>query len=300
MVSSLVFGATGLTPAAALTKCIPPIPPDKYPINVSVTPDTLFIDVSMRVGNYQMDEPICLQVTTCNPGWFMHVQATNLKGPNDEISSDEIYILLKGSAIILNQPKTVVEDSDICTKIILTYFGLHTTQRYKPGTYTGQLIVIAGYPQVIEPQILKIPIKVEVGCTVSSSITGNKMYFHYGLPGENLSATAEGEISTDTDVCLSLTVEKGSVDSLPMVKPFSGEKKYNETQAIPLVWVLRENGTGWREPDAASFHGNTISWELAADSEKIYYELQCNPQPDTAQAPGDYAMRVVLSVVPIL
>ncbi|MFC1636889.1 hypothetical protein ACFL5Z_18855 [Planctomycetota bacterium] len=276
------------------------MPPVNDPIRVSIAPHELSGSASMRPGTYLMDEPLRLHITSNNPGWYMQVHATNLKSDDDEIGPEDIHIETKQGAVALDQPQVVAQDGDIGETTIDVLIELQTTQRHLPGTYVGELFLIAGCIGGPPPEVIKLPFEVEVACSVSGSISGNKMYFHYGLPGKSLSAIAEGEISADADVCLSLSVEKGRVDTLPLVRPFSGKKQWSAAYAIPLVWALRANGAGWREPDTVAFHGNEISWELAADSQKVFYELQCSPQPDAAQAAGDYAMRVVLTVVPIL
>jgi len=276
-----------------------PLPGIERYISVSVTPHELSGSASMRPGTYLSDEPLRLQVTSNEPGWYVQIHATSLKGADDEIGAEDIHIESKEGAIALDQPQPIVEDGDVGETTVEALIEMRTTQRYKPGTYVGELFVIAGYIGGPPPQIIKLPFEVKVACSVSGSITGNKMYFHYGLPGKSLSATAEGELSADTDVCLSLSVKKGRVDCLPMLKSVSSKNRC-EDFFIPLVWELRENAIGWREPDNISFDGGEISWEIATDAEKVFYELQCSPQPDAAQAPGDYAMRVVLTVMPIL
>ena len=276
-----------------------PLPGIERYIGVSITPHELSGSASMRPGTYLLDEPLRLQVTSNDPGWYVQIHATSLKGPDDEINAEDIHIETKQGAIALDQPQLIVEDGDVGQTTVEALIEMRTTQRHKPGTYVGQLFLIAGYIGGPPPEIIKLPFEVEVACSVSGSITGNKMYFHYGLPGKSLSASAQGEVSADTDVCLSLSVTKGRVDCLPMLRSVSSKNKC-EDFFIPLVWELRENAIGWREPDNISFDGGEISWEIATDAEKVFYELQCSPQPDAAQAPGDYAMRVVLTMMPIL
>ena len=276
-----------------------PLPVIGWYISVSITPHELSGSASMRPGTYLMDEPLRLHITSNNPGWCIYMHATSLKGPEDEIGPEDIHIETTQGAVALDQPQPIVEDGDIGETTVEALIELQTTQRHKPGTYVGELLVIAGYIGGPPPEVIKLPFEVEVTCSVSGSITGNKMYFHYGLPGKSLSASAQGEVSADTDVCLSLSVTKGRVDCLPMLRSVSSKNR-REDSFIPLVWELWENGTGWREPDNISFDGGEISWEIATDAEKVFYELQCSPQPDAAQAPGDYAMRVVLTVMPIL
>jgi len=295
----------GLTTVVAIVSAVPsqgpwPLPPIEYPISVSVTPYELSGTASMRPGTYLTDEPLRLQVASKNPGWYMQIHATSLKSDDDEIGPEDIHMETEQEAVALNQPQVVAQDGDLGETTLEVFIELRTTQRHKPGTYVGELSLIAGYIGGPPPEVIKLPFEVEVTCSVSGSIMGNKMYFHYGLPGKSLSATAQGEVSADTDVCLKLSATDGRVDRLPMVKSFSDRKPRNEAPAIPLVWELRENSSGWREPDRISFDGGEISWELAADAEKIFYELQCSPQPDAAQAPGDYAMHVILTMIPIL
>ena len=285
---------------AAESASMPPVPPVDHAIRVSIAPHELSGSASMRPGTYLMDEPLRLQVASNNPGWYMQIHATSLKSDDDEMGPEDIHIETNQGPVALDQPQVVAQDGDLGETTIDVLIELQTTQRHMPGTYVGELLLIAGCIGGPPPEVIKLPFEVEVACSVAGSILGNTMYFHYGLPGKSLSASAQGEVSADTDVCLSLSVEKGRVDSMPMVKPFSGKEKYNEAHAIPLVWALRENGAGWREPERISFNGSEISWDLATDSEKIFYELQCSPRPDAAQAPGDYAMRIVLTVVPIL
>jgi len=295
-----------LVTTVGLTAAVPSVPPQgllplpfSRPISLSITPHELSGSASMRPGTYLIDEPFRLQVTAGEPGWYIQIHATSLKGPDDEIGPEDIHIEIKQGAVALDQPRMVVQDGDLGETMIETLIELQTTQRHKPGTYVGQLLVIAGYIGGAPPEVIKVPFEVEVACSVSGSILGNKMYFHYGLPGKSLSASAHGEVSADTDVCLSLSVIKGRVDCLPMLRSVSSINKC-EDSFIPLVWELRENAAGWREPDNISFGGDDISWELEANSEKIFYELQCSPQPDAAQASGDYAMRVVLTMMPVL
>jgi len=255
----------------------------------------------MRPGTYLLDEPLRMQVTSSYPGWYVQIHAVSLKGPDDEIGPEDIHIETKQGAVALDQPQVVAQDGDLGETAIEALIKLQTTQRHKPGTYVGELLLIAGYIGGPPPEVIKLPFEVEVVCSVSGIIQGNKMYFHYGLPGKSLSATAQGEVSADTNVCLSLSVTEGRVDCLPMLRSFSGdEKRPNKSHIIPLSWALRENATSWRKPDNISFDGGEISWELAANSEKVFYELQCSPQPNAAQSPGDYAMHVVLTMMPIL
>lgn len=296
--SMLLFSATGFSSEKAPIPSFKP--PVDCPIALSIHPKELNGSVPMRTGSHVIGDPFEVKVTSGEPGWYLHSHIPVLKGPDDEIEPSDLFVITKNVNVALDHPVPILRYGDAGQTTIGLAIELRSTRRYKPGTYEGQLLVILDCPWKPGSQIIKIPLKVDVACSLSASITGNKMYFHYGLPGEDLSATAEGEIKADTDVCLSLSVKKGRVDSLPMVKPFSGKKKYNETHAIPLVWALQENGAGWREPDCVSFHGNKISWELASNSDPIFYEIQCRPQPDAAQAPGDYAMRIILSVVPIL
>lgn len=277
-----------------------PLPPGGHLIRVSIEPHELSGSASMRPGTYLMDEPLHLQITASDPDWYVQIHAASLKGPEDEIGPEDIHMETKEGTVALDEPQAVAQDGDLGETTVEVLIELRTTQRHKPGTYVGELSLIAGYIGGPPPEVIKLPVEVEVTCSVSGSIIGNKMYFHYGLPGKSLRATAQGEVSLDTDVCLRLAATDGRVDSLPMVKSFSGRKPCNEAAAIPLVWELRENSSGWREPDRISFDGGEISWELAADAEKVFYELQCSPRPDPAQAPGDYAMHVVLTMVPIL
>jgi hypothetical protein len=249
----------------------------------------------MRPGTYLIDEPLCLQVTSGEPGWYIQIHATSLKSKDDEIGPEDIHIETKQETLALDQPQVVAQDGDLGETAVEVLIELRTTQRHKTGTYVGELFLIAGYMGGPPPEVIKVPFEVEVTCSVSGSIQGNKMYFHCGLPGKSLSATAQGEVSLDTDVCLRLSATDGRVDSLPMLKFFSDRRQYNKAAAIPLVWELRENGSGWREPDGISFDGGEISWGLAADADKVFYELQCSPQPDASQAPGDYAMHVARS-----
>ena len=273
--------------------------PIEQSLNIYLTPRELSSNASIRPGNYQVDEPLQLQVTAHNPAWYIQLHATSLKGPDEEIGPDDIYATITQEAMSLDKPQIIMQDGDLGETTIKILIEVRTTKRYKPGTYTGQLFVIAGYLQGPAPQVITVPFELEVSCSISGSIRGNKMYFHYGLPGENLSATAEGEISSDTDICLSLSVTNGRVDCLPMTK-YVSSRNLPKDSFIPLLWELRENSTGWREPDRISFDGGEMSWEIAADSEKIFYELQCSPQPDAAQAPGDYTMHVILTVTPVL
>jgi hypothetical protein len=275
------------------------LPAPIAPIHISIVPNELRCRVSMRPGTYEMNEPLHLQVTSGAPGWYLQIQTTNLKSKEDEISSEEIHLVRKQGTTSLNQPQTVMETDYVGETLLDVLLELKTTRRHKPGTYMGELLVIAGYIGGPPPEVIKLPFKVEVICSISGSISGNKMYFHYGVPGKSLSASAQGEVSADTDVCLSLSVTNGRVDCLPMTKSVSS-RNLPKDSFIPLLWELRENATGWREPDKISFDGGEISWEMAVDSEKIYYELQCNPRPDAAQAPGDYGMSIVLTVTPIL
>lgn len=276
-----------------------PLPGIERYVSVSITPRELSGSVSMRPGTYLMDEPLRLHITSNNPGWCIYMHATSLKGPEGEIDPEDIHIKTKQGTIALDQAEPIVEDGEVGQTTIEALIEMRTTQRHKPGTYVGELFVIAGYIGAPPPEVIKLPFEVEVTCSVSVSIQGNKMYFHYGLPGRSLSASAQGEVSAGTDVCLSLSVTKGRVDSLPMLKSVSSRNRC-EDSFIPLVWELWENGTGWREPDNISFDGGEISWELETNSEKFFYELQCSPQPDAAQAPGDYAMHVFLTMIPIL
>lgn len=276
-----------------------PLPPIGHPISLSITPLELSGSASMRPGTYLLDEPLRLQVTSSNPGWYVQIHAASLKGPDDEIGPEDIHMETKQGAVALDQPQVVVQDGDLGETTVEALIELQTTQRHKPGTYVGQILVITGYTGGPPPEIINVPFEVEVACSVFGSILGNKMYFHYGLPGKSLSASAQGEVSADTDVCLSLSAIKGRIDCLPMISSISS-KNQCEDSFIPLVWELRENAAGWREPDNISFDGGQISWELAANLEKVFYELQCSPRPDAAQAPGDYAMHVVLTIIPVL
>jgi len=290
---------------AALTATAPSVPPPgpwplplSGPISLVITPDELSVSASMRPGTYLFDEPLRVQVISGGPGWYIQVHATSLKSKDNEIGPEDIHIVAEQRTVALDQPLMVAQDGDVGETTIEALIEVQTTQRHKPGTYTGQLFVIAGYSQG-PPEVINVPIEVEVACSLSGSIRGNKMYFHYGLPGESLSATVEGEISADAEVRLSLLAEGGRVDHLPMIKSVSSNNR-RENSSIPLVWALRENSTGWREPDRISFDGGEISWEITTDSEKVFYELQCRPQPDAAQAPGDYAMCVVMTMAPVL
>lgn len=298
-VGIILVTATGLT---ATVPSVPqqsllPLPPIGHPINLSITPQELSGNASMRPGTYLLDEPLRLQVTSSNSGWYVQIHAASLKGPDDEIGPEDIHIETKQGAVALDQPQVVVQDGDLGETTVEVLIELQTTQRHKPGTYVGELLVIAGYVGGPPPEVIKVPFEVEVACSVSGSIQGNKMYFHYGLPGKSLSASAQGEVSADTDVYLSLSVTEGRVDCLPMLRSFSGEKRPNKSHVIPLAWALRENATDWRKPDNVSFDGGQISWELAANSEKVFYELQCSPQPDAAQSPGDYAFLLSAEVM---
>ena len=289
--------AINISPAPSQDQQLLFAPPP--PIHISIVPNELRCHASIRPGNYPSSGPLQLQVTSGAPGWYMQIQSTDLKNEEDEIGAEEIYIVRKQETNSLNQPQTVMETGLSGETSIEVLLGLQTTRRYKPGTYTGQILVIFGYPQMSLPQIIKVPFEVEVACMVSSNITNHKMYFHYGLPDEQINATANGEITTDTDVCLSLSVMQGRIDCLPMLRPVSSQI-HCEDYFIPLVWELRYNETYWRKPDNVSISGKEISWELQADSGKIYYELQCNPRPDAAQSPGDYGMSIVMTVTPIL
>jgi len=276
-----------------------PLPPIEQSLNLSLTPKELSCNASIRPGTYQANEPLQLQVTAHNPAWYIQLHATSLKGTDEEIGSEDIYAVIKQGAVALEQPQVVIQDGDLGETTIDVLIEVRTTKRYKPGTYAGRLFVIAGYPQGPAPQVITIPFELEVSCSMSGSIRGNKMYFHYGLPGESLSATAEGEILADTDVCLRLTATDGRIDSLPMLRSVSTKNRRDDC-FIPLVWELRENGIGWRGPDNSSFNGGEISWQMAAGSEKIFYEIKCSPQRKAEQAAGEYGMHVVLTVTPVL
>lgn len=278
----------------------PPIPPPVGPfINVSVTPERLSARASMGAGTYPVEQPLRLRVTSSQPGWYVQIHATKAKAREDEICPTAIYLLSNKESLPLAEPATVVQIGDVGETIIEAVIELRTTERHKAGTYVGELLVVAGYAKCPPSVVVKVPFEVEVACTLSHSIRNNKMYFHYGLPGKELRAKADGEVSAASRVCLSLSVREGRVGCLPMIKSVSSKNR-REDSFIPLVWELRENGSGWREPDRISFDGGEISWELPADSEKLFYELQCSPRPDAAQAPGDYGTCATLTVVPIL
>jgi hypothetical protein len=275
------------------------LPVPDLPIHISVMPHEVLVNASMRPGTYPIAEPLHLQVASRAPGWYVQMYATNLKSKEDEISSEEIHLMTKQGTASLNQPQIVLETNqggEVFPDVLLE---LRTTRRHKPGTYVGELFLMAGYLGWPPSEIIKLAFEAEVTCSISGSIQGNKMYFHYGLPGEHINATANGEIAADTDVSLSLSVMQGRIDSLPMLRSVSSQNRC-EDSFIPLIWELRHNGADWREPDNISFDGGEISWELAVDSKKVYYELQCSPRPDSAQAPGDYGMSIVLTVKPIL
>jgi len=269
------------------------------PISVSIEPANLVDSISMSPGTYTLNEPLHTQIISSYSGWYLQIHADSLTSAADTIESQDIWITGKQEALPLSEPRTIIEEGGFGEVSETILLELRTSMQHKPGIYTGQLYIIVGIHQGPPPEIIEVPFEVEVACRMSGNISGNRMYFHYGIPDNQLKASTGGEITADTNICLSLTTTDGRIHSLPMIQSESSRTQ-PENCCIPLVWELRYTNVSWREPYYTSPDGREISWELAIDSEPISYELQCSPQPDAAQAPGDYGMNVMMSVAPLL
>lgn len=273
-------------------------------VQVSVTPEQLDFGTVRQTGQYDSPAAITVHVAANCPHSGVVLQAGPLqRSTGGSILPEDVFVKIPatGQYVPMAGPVNISGPMGPGVGDLPLQFRVETTAEVAVGTYEGLWSIAAGCAEGPATTVIQITVKLEISRAVSYSIQGNEMYFHYGLPGDRLAAVAQGEVSADIPVRLSLSVTTGRVDCLPMVKSFSGSMPRGEPAVIPLVWNLRENASAWREPDARSLDGTEIHWVLATAPDKVFfYELQCCPLPDATQAPGDYAIQAVLTIAPVL
>jgi hypothetical protein len=71
---------------------------------------------------------------------------------------------------------------------------------------------------------------------------------------------------------------------------------------LPVTWRLQEEGEEEepREPDRNYRSGEQLAWRLRETPGATSYTLICRPETSVAQKPGDYAMRLKITLVPVM
>ena len=260
--------------------------------------------IGMPPAEYPVEDTLKLRVTSTQPGWSVSVSADDLKeGHRTEIRAREIYARIGVNLQPLNRTQTVVQCGAGGVTTVEIPLALVTNKAHDAGVYTGMIRVQAEAPCGQQsPCPMEIPFTVTVGCRVSYTINGHKMYFHFGDLRENpsLTGTITGALSSDALTHMTLSVAAGRIDQLPLIKRFpDGDTPTGVS--IPLQWKFREVTCGtFRTADTQSCNGRDATWTVHGTPGAIDYQLECIVQPATTQMPGDYAMPLELTIVPVL
>lgn len=204
-----------------------------------------------------------------------------------------------GDPIPLATPVRIVEGGPAGETLLEITLVLITDKFHRPGVYRGEIRVHPANPAGQEWQMLKIPFTVTVQARVEHSIAGQKVYFHFGKPGESQTASISGRVRADMPMALVLSVPEGRLDAMPRVKAM-GDASQADGVSIPVVWKLKEQGAGQpRVPDSVSHTGGMASWLMDETPGEVEYRVECTVSPSSYQPPGDYAYEVEVNLVPV-
>ena len=164
-------------------------------------------------------------------------------------------------------------------------------------------MLVSTVPNGPEPSTIHIPLELDISAEISHAITNNKVYFHIGNPikEKGLEAIISGRVDTDCPVSLLLSVEEDTLNGLRFIQTFSSIRRSDEPDPIPVIWALKENGQeGFRMPDFGESEGREIGWHLQRTPGYCEYDLKCAINPLSFQAPGEYGLKIEVSMVPKL
>jgi hypothetical protein len=282
--------------------------------------------VGMGPGSYTLEEPLRVQVETRLDGWCLSVRATDLAGDTGRIPAREVCLRPKQERSGEKEDSSWWEDEEIAGDVegedtdrmvpmhesrmvvrggragrtaLSIPLGIDVGRSRAAGTYTGVVQVGAQHPRGPRSRLLEIPIRVDVRCRVTHGLENTRIYAHYGMPTESISTLVRGRLRTDARMMLSLSVEEGQVNALPLLRAMGRNDRPRAT--IPLAWTLQEEGASSpRAPDHMSRQGDRISWSLRGTPGDVEYELKCELQPETYQVPGEYGATLQVSLRPEL
>ena len=273
-----------------------------------VVPLTVSIEqtISPVPGEYPIETLLRLRVIASHPGWDLELACTDLRleggSIGDEIEADEIFFLAPtGDEIPLEDPVDVIQGGDACDRILEYRLAVHTNQPLETGEYTGEIVVSSEQLPEFEKEYKRIPLTVKVEVNAEFSIEDNKAYFHFGRPGVDQTAYMQGNVKSNSPLSLSLTVDGGQVNQLPLCKPFGNSDLIDPDSAIPLEWKFGEGQLGdLRPPDSVLSGGKSLNWIVNGTPGDMPYRIECKAKPEAAQPPGDYGMKVCVELVPVL
>lgn len=251
-------------------------------------------------GDYSFGEPLRIAVESSLSGWRLRMKALPLQdAEGNEIPASAVRAMVEEQWVPLGQAVTVLACGDAGRQEVDVPIALVTEDYHPPGVYEGELCIGAEHPTGCRAPIARVPVRVSVGSRVEHSASGNRIYFHYGLPGEPVTATVRGRVDAEMAVCLVLSAAEGRVDSLPVRAPMSSRAP--QDARAPIAWRLAESAEeAPRPPDTASSDGSEVGWRLRETPGRVEYELHCTLSPEAAQPPGEYVNELTLNVVPVL
>jgi hypothetical protein len=274
-------------------------------VNIDINPNCLSADIYATPGEYPIDDLLRISIDSSDPGWYVEIMATELllegDDPQDKINPDEVVLVVADNChVALDKPYRIYTRGEAGITPLESVLYLNTTDFHTPGVYNGWIIVAVRAQHVsLEKIIRKVPFTVTVRGTVENSITGNKLYFHYGRPNEPQCASVMGNLYSDIPLTLFLSTGSSRMDRMPCVKR-PGDSSALDIY-IPMMWRLRESGAvALREPDEVLGEHGSYGWLLNGLPGEIDYEIECTVNPSEHQSAGDYGIEVVITLAPTL